>query len=40
MTFSMSFPKVLRRTMGPNDFRESYDSLLGFGMTIVVEVLK
>ena len=26
--------------MGPNDFRESYDSLLGFGMTIVVEVLK
>ena len=40
MTFSMSFPKVLRRMMGLNDFGESYDSLLDFGMTIVTEVLK
>ena len=40
MTFSMSFPKVLKRTMGLNYFGESYDSLLGFGMIIVVEVLK
>jgi len=40
MTFSMSFSRVLKRTMGLNDFGESYNSLLGFGMMILIEVLK
>jgi len=40
MTFSISLPKVLRRTMGLNAFGELYDILLGFGITIVVEILK
>jgi len=40
MTFSMSFPRVLRRMMGLNNFGKSYDFLLDFGMTIVIEVLK
>jgi len=40
MTFSISFPNILRRTMGLNDFGESYDFLLGLGMMIVDEDLK
>ena len=40
MTFSISFPNVLRRTMGLNDFRELYDFLLGLRMMIVNEDLK
>ena len=40
MTFSMSLPKVLRRTMGLNTFGESYNILLDFSITIVVEILK
>ena len=40
MTFSISLPIVLRRTIGLNDLGESYDFLLGLGITIVVEVLK
>ena len=26
--------------MGLNDFRKSYDSLFGFGITMVVDILK
>ena len=40
MTFSISFPNVLSKTMGWKDLGESYDSLFGFGMTIVVDDLK
>ena len=40
MTFSISLPMVLKRTIGLNDLGESYDFLLGLGITIVVEVLK
>ena len=40
MTFSISLTKVLRRIMGLNAFGESYNILLGFGITIVVEILK
>jgi len=40
MTFSISFPKVLRRIMGLKDLEESYNSLLGLGMIIIDEVLK
>ena len=40
MTFSISLTKVLRRVMGLNTFRELYNILLGFGITIVVEILK
>jgi len=40
MAFSMSFPKVLRRMMGLNDFGESYNFLWDFGMMMVIEVLK
>jgi len=36
----MSFSVVLRRTMGWNDFGESYKALLGFGMTTEVDFLK
>ena len=39
MIFSISFPNILRRTIGLNDFRESYDFLLGLGMMIVDEDL-
>jgi len=38
MTFLISLPKVLRRTIGLNTLGESYDILLGFGITIVVEI--
>ena len=40
MTFSISLPIILRRTMGLNDLGESYDFLLGLGITIVLEILK
>ena len=40
MTFLISLTKVLRRIMGLNTFRELYDVLLGFGIIIVVEILK
>ena len=40
ITFSTSLPRVLRRTMGQNAFRLSYDVLFGLGMTTVEEVLK
>ena len=40
MTFLINFPNVFRSTMGLKDFGESYDVLLGFGITIVVEFLK
>ena len=36
----MSFPNVLSKTMGWKDLGESYDSLFGFGITIVVDDLK
>jgi len=36
----MSLPIVLRRTMGLKDLGESYDSLLGLGMIIKVDILK
>ena len=40
MTFSISLPIILRRTMGLNDLGESYDFLLGLGITIILEILK
>ena len=40
ITFSMSLPIVLRRTIGLNDLGESYDFLLDLGMTIMVDFLK
>ena len=40
ITFSMSLPRVLRRTIGQKAFGLSYDGLFGFGMTAVVDTLK
>jgi len=40
MTFLISLPIVLKRTIGLNDLGESYNFLLGLGITIIVEVLK
>jgi len=40
MTFSMSFPNVLRRTIGLKVFGELYDSLLDLGMMMDVDTLK
>jgi len=40
MTFLMSFPNVLSKTMGWKDLGKLYDSLFSFGMTIVIEDLK
>jgi len=40
ITFSMSLPNVLRRTIGWNAFGWSYKDLLGLGMIIVDETLK
>ena len=40
MTFSISFPKVLSKTIGLKDLEESYDSLLGLGMITVDDILK
>ena len=38
--FSKSLPVVLSNTMGQNDLVESYDTLLGLGIIIVVDTLK
>jgi len=40
ITFSISFPSVLRSTIGLKDLGESYTTLLGFGITTVVKFLK
>ena len=40
ITFLMSLPRVLRRTMGQKALGLSYDDLFGLGMTMVIEVLK
>lgn len=40
MTFSISLSIVLRRTMGLNTWGKSYDILLGFNITMIVEILK
>jgi len=40
MTFLISLPTVLRRMIGLNALGESYNILLGFGITMVVEILK
>ena len=40
ITFSMSLPRVLRRTIGRNAFGLSYDCLFSLGMIIVVDILK
>ena len=40
MTFSMSFPRVFKRTMGWNAFSWLYDILLGLGIIIIDESLK
>jgi len=40
MTFSISFPNVLRRTIGLKVFGELYDSLLDLGMMMDVDTLK
>ena len=40
MTFSMSFPTVLRRTIGLNTLGKSYNFLFGLGMIIMVDLLK
>ena len=40
MTFSISFPKVLSKTIGLNDLGESYDDLFGLGMITINDLLK
>ena len=40
MTFSMSFPMVLSRTICLKDLEELYNSLLGLEITMDVDVLK
>ena len=40
MTFSISFPRVLSRTIGLKDLGESYDGLLGLGMITIDDILK
>jgi len=40
ITFSMSFPMILSRTIGLKDLGESYNFLLGLEMTMNVNVLK
>jgi len=40
MTFSISFPIVLSRMMDLKDLEKSYNSLLGLGMMMDIEVLK
>jgi len=39
-TFSISLPRVLRRTIRQKAFGWSYDNLFGLGMMIVVDTLK
>ena len=36
----MSFPKVFKRTIGLNDLEVLYNILLGFGIIMVVNILK
>ena len=36
----MSFPKVFKRMIGLNDLGVSYNVLLGFGIIMVIDVLK
>ena len=40
MTFSINLPIVLKKTRGLKDFRKLYNTLLGFGITIIVDFLK
>jgi len=40
MTFSISFPKMFKRTIGQNNLGNSYDILFGFGMIINNKDLK
>ena len=40
MIFSISFPKVLSKTIGLNDLGELYDGLLGLGIITVDDILK
>jgi len=40
MTFSMSLPVVLSKTMGQKDLGVLSDSLFGLGMIIVLAALK
>ena len=40
ITFSISLPTVLSRTIGLKDFGELYDFLFGLGMTTIIDLLK
>ena len=40
MTFSISLPKMLSQMIGLKNLDVSYKDLLGFGIIIVVEILK
>ena len=40
ITFSISFPRVLRRIIGLKDLGESYNALLGLEITIIINILK
>lgn len=40
MTFLISFPRVLSKMISLNDLEESYNALLGLGMTTIVDFLK
>ena len=40
MTFSISFPRVLSKIISLNDLGELYNTLLGLGMTTIVDLLK
>ena len=40
ITFSISLPTMLSRTIGLKDFGKSYDVLFGLGMMTVIDLLK
>ena len=40
ITFSISFPRVLSKTISLNDLGKSYDGLLGLGMITIDDILK
>ena len=40
MIFSISFPRVLSKTIGLNDLGKSYDDLFGLGMITIDDLLK
>ena len=40
MTFSISLPKILSKMIGLKDLGMLYEDLLGFRITMVVEILK